>query len=214
MKSGRVQMRAKPMERQWANILREGDAHVLENVKLSDTTILDDPTDQRKLEIVAMNLPFAHGLTLGCDATISSPLQSNGLPRPGAARINGKANEDAVKRKHKTYPELLTSPMIRLKVLACETGGRWGGDTVELIRNLAAHKASKVPPELRAKTRQRWERRWWAMLSVAVQDAVAASLLNDGVFRTGLLYDGQPDFDEILADCQGGPIAPHFSRVR
>ena len=41
----------------------------------------------------------------------------------------------------------------------------------------------------------------WTILSViAVQDAVAASLLKDGVFRAGLVYEGEPDFDDILAD--------------
>ena len=52
------------------------------------------------------------------------------------------------------------------------------------------------------------------MLSVAVQDAVAASLLNDGIFRTGLSYDGQPEFDDILADTQGGAAGEEPSRIR
>ena len=56
---------------------------------------------------------------------------------------------------------------------------------------------------------------WWAMLSVAVQDAVAASWLNDGIFRTDLSYAGQPEFDEILADTQGGGAgSEEFSRIR
>ena len=111
-------------------------------------------------------------------------------------------------------PELLTSPIIRLKVLACEVGGRWGGDTVELFKDLASHKAMEAPPELRARARLRWENRWWAMLSVAAQDAVAASLLKDGIIRTGLSYAGQPEFDDILADTQGGTGSVEFSRIR
>ena len=114
---------------------------------------------------------------------------------------------------HKTYPELLVSPMIKLQVLACEIGGRWGGDAPKLISDLAKHKASTAPPELRTKVRRRWENRWWTMLSVAVQDAVSASMLNDGIFRSGFAYAGAPDFDEILADTQGGVTPPAFSRL-
>ena len=51
------------------------------------------------------------------------------------------------------------------------------------------------------------------MLSVAFQDAVAASLLNDGIFRAGLSYDGAPDFDDLLADMQGGPSLFDVSRL-
>ena len=79
--------------------------------------------------------------------------------------------------------------------------------------DLAAHKATSAPQELRTKIRRRWENRWWTMLSVAVQDAVAASLLNDGVFRAGLEYEGEPALDDILADCQGGPTGVDFSRL-
>ncbi len=51
-------------------------------------------------------------------------------------------------------------------------------------------------------------------MSAAVQDAVAASLLNDGVFRTGLSHSGSPDLDDVLADAQGGLDVPAHSRVR
>lgn len=51
------------------------------------------------------------------------------------------------------------------------------------------------------------------ILSVTVQDAVAASLLNVGILRTGLPYDGEPDLDDILADTQGGLTAPQFSQL-
>ena len=70
-----------------------------------------------------------------------------------------------------------------------------------------------APRALQHKARRHWENRWWTMLSVAVQDAVAASLLNDGVFRTGLSYDGAPDLGDVLADAQGGSPSSEFSRL-
>ena len=51
-------------------------------------------------------------------------------------------------------------------------------------------------------------------VSVAVQDAVAASLLNDGIFRAGWAHCGEPDMDDLLATDAGGDAEATFSRLR
>ena len=119
-----------------------------------------------------------------------------------------------MRRKQRVYPELVNSPHLRLLVLACEVGGRWGGDAPWLIRALAEHKTATTPEHLRARARKKWESRWWTLLSVSVQDAVAASLLNDGVFRAGWEYAGEPALDDLLATDNGDNGGPVVSRVR
>lgn len=64
----------------------------------------------------------------------------------------------------------------RLVVLEDEVGGRWSDTCVWLIRKLAAHHSKDAPPRLRKVT---GENRWWGMLAVAAQDALAATLIDD-----------------------------------
>ena len=53
--------------------------------------------------------------------------------------------------------------------------------TVELARALAVAKARQVPTRVRVAAQLGMELRWWSMLSVAVQDALACTLVADGV---------------------------------
>ena len=70
--------------------------------------------------------------------------------------------------------------MLTLVVLSCEVGGRWGTDSLKFVRRLARARARGAPPLLRASARQAWANRWWGLLSVAVQDALAATLTRQG----------------------------------
>ena len=134
--------------------------------------------DKREVEIVAKNLPMRHGIPLACDVTVVSPLHAIGDARPRAA-VESVALADAEDLKHKTYPELVKSPKCQLVVLACEIGGRWSDTCCWLIKNLAEFRSEKAPPRLRRATARAWEARWWGMLSVAVQDSLAATLVDD-----------------------------------
>ena len=64
-----------------------------------------------------------------------------------------------------------------LLVLGCETYGRWCDDATRLVRELGALKAREAPPSLRACAWHAWSQRWWALVSVGVQRAVAETLL-------------------------------------
>ena len=72
---------------------------------------------------------------------------------------------------------MVACPRTELLVLACEVGGRWNQTALELVASLAELKAATAPKVLRRSTQLALEARWWSMLGVAVQGALAASLL-------------------------------------
>ena len=85
MKSGKVKLRSKVVEKIWARILREAGGRVRENVYLRDTGIIGiSPTDGRHIEVVASGLPLGHGIPIAVDACIVSPLHADGSPHPHA----------------------------------------------------------------------------------------------------------------------------------
>ena len=85
----------------------------------------------------------------------------------------------AEKDKRDTYPELVNSQRCQLIVLAGEVGGRWSDTCAWLVKELASEKSAQAPPRLRRSTARAWEARWWGMLAVAVQNVVAATLVDD-----------------------------------
>ena len=70
---------------------------------------------------------------------------------------------------------------INLVVLGSEVGGRWNEQARTFVRDLVRLKANRAPPALRAAAFAAWARRWWGMLSVAVQQAVASTALGGWV---------------------------------
>ncbi|CAE7502185.1 unnamed protein product [Symbiodinium natans] len=90
----------------------------------------------------------------------------------------------------------------RLVVLAAEVGGRWGEECQRFVRQLLRLRVQRAPAALRAAAAQGWARRWWGLLSVAVQRAVASTAL--GVWTMPALPsspDGVPLADVFeLAD--------------
>ena len=100
-------------------------------------------------------------------------------------------------RKRRRYPELVHSDECRLVVLACEIGGRWSPTCIELVRHLASYKARAAPLVLRGPLRQAWAARWWSLLSVAAQDALAVSLSGSPA-RAAEFGDAEPPVEEVL----------------
>ena len=83
-------------------------------------------------------------------------------------------------------------------VLACETGGRWSAECLELVKHLAARKTDEAPVLLRESLRSAWAARWWGLLSVAAQDALAGSLA-EAPTRVLAEFDAvEPPLDEVL----------------
>ena len=63
--------------------------------------------------------------------------------------------------------------------LACEIGGRWDAGALAFMDKLVTVRARRAPSLLQAAAARGWQRRWWSLLSVAVQDALAATLIED-----------------------------------
>ncbi|CAE7533395.1 unnamed protein product [Symbiodinium natans] len=80
-----------------------------------------------------------------------------------------------------------------LGVLAAErvVGGRWGEECQRFVRQLLRLRVQRAPATLRATAAQGWARRWWGLLSVAVQRAVASTALGVWTMRKGKGKEGK-----------------------
>ena len=135
--------------------------------------------DDRKVEIMATGQPLYQGMPLVCDVSLVSPIKSNGIARPRAAHESGIALANIEDVKATPYPELMSSTQCKFLILAGEVGGRWSATTCRFIRDLAASKNHDAAPCLRKSAAFAWENRWWSMISVATQNALAATLVDD-----------------------------------
>ena len=196
MLSGRVRRRAKPLERTWARIFREAGARVVENAYLRDMGLGLPASDNRRLEILATSTTLAGGIPIGVDSTCYSVLHADGSPWKDAATIPGIALKRADSSKATTYSILVDSPIVRLLTLACETGGRWSEDCVKTVATLAAARARSSPEHLQRQARLAFERRWWSLLSIAQEDALATTLVDDGI----ITLDGYDSSIPLVAD--------------
>ncbi|OLP83702.1 hypothetical protein AK812_SmicGene35526 [Symbiodinium microadriaticum] len=124
----------------------------------------------------------------------ASPAHPRADVQPGCAVIAA-----ARRKRHQTYPELARARRCRLVVVGVETGGRFGTETVQLLRLLARHKASAVPAASRPAAITGWVARWSGLLAVAAQRAFAASLLE--LPPAAELGEGpEPELHELLAE--------------
>jgi len=117
---------------------------------------------------------------LFADVTVVGVHTKQGTARPTAATTDGGVLTQAVATKRRKYADVVASREAALLVLGCETYGRWCDDATRLVRELVALKAREAPPSLRACARHAWSQRWWALVSVGVQRAVAEALLCHG----------------------------------
>ena len=129
---------------------------------------------------------------------------------PAPDTQDGAVLRTALRRKHATYPELADGRAQALCVLGCEVGGRWSTDAVMLVRRLVALRALKAPPAMRPPTKAAWARRWWSVLSVAVQQAVGHTALGRARAMPGPAHTDAPDLSEVLdlADPEGPSRLP------
>ena len=88
MKAGRVQARAKPVERAWEQVFREAGATTHFQKLLRQTTLPTDPEDNRRIDVLAIGLQVFPGRALFCDASVRSPLHADGTPHSRAAAVD------------------------------------------------------------------------------------------------------------------------------
>ena len=151
---------------------------------LRDSHLTTAPEDTRRMDLVAA--PGARGVgafrraPLFANVTIVNPHTRTGQARLGASARDGGALSGIVAAKRRRYADVVAAPHATFLVLGCEAFGRWSEDAAALIRQLAALKALEAPALLQRPAQLAWANRWWALVSVGVQRAVAESLLRHG----------------------------------
>ena len=130
-------------------------------------------------------------MPLLCDVTCVSPVTGAGTARGGTLTVDGGAVQAA--RRHCReidYPEVVASNVARLYSLGVEVFGRWGSDSLSLVRAAARARVADLPRRVRLSTQGRLLRRWWGVLGIATQRAVARTLtLGTGADLVGELLE-------------------------
>ena len=181
--------RAKPLERAGIRVVREAVGP--EGQVVPQQWLVRTPAP-RRLDFVAYGATQL-GEALCCDVTLVSPLTRDGRPQPSSTTRDGAALAIAERRKRAAYPE----PQ-RLCVLACEIGKRWNDESLRLVAQLVRSRALRAPAPLRGAATQGWYRRWWGLLSVAVQNTLAATLLGSPPVHAPMPGAQAPPLQDVL----------------
>ena len=173
---GGMQARHSAVLAAWKQVFCEAGARIPpQNVeRLLRTTWVRVPSwDERRLDLVVPGLSVDRGLPLFCDATIISPIARSGEARAGTSNRGGALLERAERENNITYTEVAGSNLASLQCLSCEVYGRWGRQCVELVPKLARERSRGLARRVRRGAMLMFQRRWWGILSVTLQTAVA-----------------------------------------
>ena len=183
-RSGWLKRRATGLEKAWVQVLSEAGANAQHRPLLRDLAIpgvLD--TDSRQLDLVASGLSLFGGKTIVGDATLRSPVSGRGVPHGQTATQGGAATTDgfifaqARRDKAAAYPELAAeNARHKFLVLSTEVGGRFSEECVDLVRKCVDLKAQHLSDSDNKLFKLIYHRRWWGILSIAAQRAVALNL--------------------------------------
>ena len=206
MRTGRVHARHAAALNPWKQVLEEAGYRIRTERLLRDTHLRTTPQDMRRMDMVAApgarSVGARRGVALFCDVTICSTHKKNGEARPGAANIDGATISQAVRKKQRRYSDVVNSPQAALVVLGCEAYGRWCEHAVSLVREMAKLKARQAPRRLQTVAEHAWSNRWWGIIGVGVQRAIAESLIrHGGVDLQQQISDGRrPALADFLSD--------------
>ena len=176
---GRLRARATGLERAWLRVVREaGATRSVFQPRVGKLGIQGiAPGDRRRLDVAAYGLEVRGGLPLVLDATLRSPFTGHGAVRSMAATVNGSTFAGAYADKHRVYGnDVAGCGQVAFVVVAAEVFGRFDENSRELVQDLVRAHCEDTCLTLRRRLKLGWSRRWWALLSVALQVAVAASI--------------------------------------
>ena len=208
-RTGRIHGRHAAAVQPWVQVLNEAGYRVRTERLLRDTHLPTRPEDQRRMDLVAAPGARAVGARRGVplfgDVTVVSVHTRSGEARPTAATTEGAIIRSAMQSKRRKYADVVASPQAALVVLGCEVYGRWCNDAISLVTELAALKAREAPPLLRGCAHYAWSNRWWALLSVGTQRAVAEALLRHAGpdLQPSAPTEVTPPLMDVLLDGQG-----------
>ena len=112
----------------------------------------------------------------GCSRTYLSG--GNGAPRGGTINQGGRLLEIAERTNNTTYHEVLNSGLGSLQCLGYEVFGRWSSQCIALVPALARERCRGLHPRICRGAAVGLQHRWWGILGVALQRAVANVVLN------------------------------------
>ena len=179
------------MEAAWQQVIREAGLCVNDSKSKPLMKNLNipgiQPTDGRQLDIRTTGLG---SIPLCADVTLRSPLSALGFPHDQAATKDGSTFKKAYAEKKAAYHEICDpddprSVLCRFLTLAVETGGRLCDNCTHSFRELVEHKTRTEPKVLQRSMQLMYTRRWWGILSVAVQVAVGSTLVPETLFAAG-----------------------------
>ena len=127
-------------------------------------------------------------------------MHANGTAWKGAESKPGISFARARRSKLKAYPELADTSVIHLVVAATETGGRLNSEALTLLDSAADSRAQTEPRVLRRQAARTWRSRWLGMLSIAAQDALAATLVCEGTSLLDAATGGAPACTDVWLD--------------
>ena len=116
--------------------------------------------DRRKIDFSVFGLPVFGGLPICADATIVSPVTTEGVPHPRCTHDADTVFDRAINERRDTYHDLVPSRRCAFVVLAARFGGRWHDDCIRLVRDLAFFRTSSEPIVLRRSMQLAYQRRW------------------------------------------------------
>ena len=137
------------------------------------------PDDLRRLDILVPGLNVDRGRPLFCDATVLSPLTRSGGPRAGTSNQGGRLLQTATTDNSNHYHEVTDTGLGALYCLGCEVYGRWSEQSIKLVPALAREHARGLHPRIRRGAALGFQHRWWGILSIALQRAVAEAVLRE-----------------------------------
>ena len=107
--------------------------------------------------------------------------------------------EQAETENNTTYQEVVNSGLASLLCLGCEVFGRWSPQCVKLVPTLARERTRRTHPRLRRGLALSLLHRWWGVLGIALQTAVAHLVLSDpaGVDLVQMQLDPSPPFADL-----------------
>ena len=198
------------MERAWITVLTEAGARVATGITVQDHFPDVVHTDHRRLDLVAHGLRTDGGLPVCADVTLRSPVTRSGDPRFNAQSTNGATFGPATREKERKYPEYVSATHLKFRVLACEVGGRFSDSCRDWLAALATASVAGSSEDAAESKRTLLLRRWWTLLSVALQTAVAEGLSDGQVSGPRESPLQELDYEELWA---GFSEEPQFSRM-